>query len=257
MAAHTHPPDATPPEGLSIVIPMFNEAARAPATLRAVSAYFTASRCVHEILVVDDGSTDGTAAGIEALGLPAVVVLRLQTNRGKGAAVKAGMLAARHPWILMTDADLSTPIEEFARLSSAIRSGADIAIGSRAVEGARVEVHQHAARERAGRVFNGVVRQLLLPDIHDTQCGFKLFTRAAAREVFARSCVEGFSFDAEALFLARRARFVITEVPVCWRNDPSTRVSLVSGARAFLDLVRIWLLALAGRYGPVINRSSS
>ena len=150
---------------------MFNEAPRAPATLKAVSAYFTASQCVHEILVVDDGSTDGTAAAIEALGLPAVVVLPLETNRGKGAAVKAGMLAARHPWILMTDADLSTPIEEFARLSSAIQSGADIAIGSRSVEGARVEVHQHAAREKAGRVFNGVVRQLLLPDIHDTQCG--------------------------------------------------------------------------------------
>ena len=150
----------------------------------------------------------------------------------------------------MTDADLSTPIEELARLEAEIGRGFDVAIGSRAVAGARIEVHQPAYREAMGRLFNRLVQALLLPGLLDTQCGFKLFTAAAAEAAFADSRLEGFSFDVEALYLARRRGLRIAEVPVVWRNDAATRVGIGGGAAAFLDLLRIRFLALRGAYGP-------
>jgi dolichyl-phosphate beta-glucosyltransferase len=150
----------------------------------------------------------------------------------------------------MTDADLSTPIEELERLEAALDAGADVAIGSRAVAGARIEVRQGAFRESAGRAFNRLVRLLLLPGIQDTQCGFKLWSASAAELAFSPLRLDGFSFDVEALYVARRGGLRIVEVPVVWRNDAATRVSGWSGARAFLDLVRIGLNAGIGRYGP-------
>lgn len=237
------------PVAVTVVVPAFNETLRLPTALRALEAYFTATTRPFEILVVDDGSTDQTVSVVERLAIPTVRVLKLPTNRGKGAAVRAGMLAARHPWVLMTDADLSTPIEEFTFLSRAIESGADIAIGSRAAVGARIEVHQHPLRELAGRAFNHLVRSLLVRGIKDTQCGFKLFTREAARRIFTHGLTDGFSFDVEALFLAQRGGMVIAEVPVLWRHHASTRVSFAGGLRAFSDVAAIKLAALRGRYG--------
>lgn len=235
--------------GVSVVVPVFNEARRVPATLRAITDYFSAAARPFEILVVDDGSTDSTVTTVEAMAIAAVRVLRLPNNRGKGAAVRVGMLAARHPWVLMSDADLSTPIEEFTRLSRVVESGADIAIGSRAVDGAQIEVHQHPAREYTGRFFNALVRHLLMPDLWDTQCGFKLFTRSAARRLFEQSRVDGFSFDVEVLFLAHRSGLRVSEVPVHWRHDASTRVSMAGGLRAFVDILRIRAVAATGGYG--------
>jgi dolichyl-phosphate beta-glucosyltransferase len=211
--------------------------------LERIAAYL--GRGATEVVVVDDGSRDGTAERAEAAG---ATVLRNEGNRGKGFSVRRGMLAARGARRLMTDADLSTPIEELDRLSARMDEGYDVVIGSRAVAGARIEVHQPWYRENTGRLFNLFVRGLAVPGIADTQCGFKLFTAAAAREVFSAARLDGFSFDVEALYLARRKGYRIAEMPVRWRNDANTRVSLLRGFLAFPDLLRIRANDWAGRY---------
>jgi dolichyl-phosphate beta-glucosyltransferase len=233
---------------LSVVIPAYNEEARLPATLARVRAYLAARGAPCQVLVVDDGSSDATAEVARAAGAP-VELLRHAQNRGKGHAVRAGMLAATGAQRLMTDADLSTPIEELGKLEAELERGFDVAIGSRAVAGARIEVHQPAYREAMGRLFNGLVQALLLPGLHDTQCGFKLWSAAAAAAAFGAARLDGFSFDVEALYVARRRGLRIAEVPVVWRNDAATRVGLAGGALAFLDVVRIRAAAARGRYG--------
>ncbi len=237
------------PPALSVVIPAYNEALRLPATLGRVKEHLGRLGVAHEVVVVDDGSTDATSAVARAAG-EGVRVLRHEPNRGKGYAVRRGMLAATGARRLLTDADLSTPIEELAKLEAALDGGCDVAIGSRAIAGARIEVHQPVYREAMGRLFNRLVRLLLLPGLHDTQCGFKLFSARAAEAAFADAALDGFSFDVEALYLARQRGLRIAEVPVTWRNDAATRVGLGGGAAAFVDLLRIRLRAWRGAYGP-------
>jgi dolichyl-phosphate beta-glucosyltransferase len=233
---------------LSVVIPAYNEAARLPATLARLRESLSEKAGETEIVVVDDGSTDRTADAAREAGGAGLVLLRHQPNRGKGYAVRRGMLAARGRRRLMTDADLSTPIEELSRLEGRLDGDADIAIGSRAVAGARIEVHQPVYREMMGRVFNRLVQLLLLPGLQDTQCGFKLFSASAAELAFAACRLDGFSFDVEALYAARRRGLRIAEVPVTWRNDAASRVSLGGGGAAFVDLLRIRFLAWRGAY---------
>jgi dolichyl-phosphate beta-glucosyltransferase len=233
---------------LSVVVPAYNEAGRLPATLARILAYLQGLDREHEIVVVDDGSTDATTQVARAAGGD-VRVLRHEPNRGKGYAVRRGMLEATGARRLITDADLSTPVEELATLEAQIERGFDVAIGSRAVAGARIEVHQPAYREAMGRVFNRLVQALLLPGLCDTQCGFKLFTAGAAQAAFSVSSLDGFSFDVEALYVARRRGLRIAEVPVTWRNDAATRVGLGGGATAFADLLRIRHRAWRGAYG--------
>ena len=230
---------------LSVVIPAYNEAARLPPTLERVRLYLASSGLTHEILVADDGSTDETAAVARAGG---ATVLGGGGNRGKGHATRRGMLAAQGRRRLMTDADLSTPIEDLAALMARLDEGYDIAIASRALPGARIEVRQPAYREGMGRLFNLCVRALAVPGIHDTQCGFKLFTAAAAEASFRPARLDGFSFDVETLFLARRRGLRIAEVPVRWRNDAASRVGPMNGFRAFVDLGRIRMNDWRGRY---------
>jgi len=224
---------------LSVVIPAWNEEARLPETLRRVVGFLSERGAAFEVLVVDDGSTDGTAAVVEGFGSPSVRLRRSGENRGKGHAVRTGMLEARGDRRLMSDADLSTPIEDLVKLEDAFARGAQVAIGSRAVPGANVEVRQGAFREGMGRLFNLAVRGLLLPDLRDTQCGFKLFSARAAQAAFSPSRLEGFCFDVEVLVAARARGFSIVEVPVTWRNDAATRVGLLKGAQAFADLLGI------------------
>jgi dolichyl-phosphate beta-glucosyltransferase len=223
-----------------------NEAERLPRSLERIAAHLGGRGGKWEIVVVDDGSRDRTAERAEAAG---ATVLRNEGNRGKGYAVRRGMLAARGERRLMTDADLSTPIEELERLGARMDEGYDVVIGSRALPGARIEVRQPWYRENMGRLFNLFVRALAVPGVTDTQCGFKLFTAAAARDVFAATRLDGFSFDVEALFLARRKGYRIAEVPVVWRNHAASRVSLLRGFLAFPDLLRIRTNQWAGRYG--------
>lgn len=232
---------------LSVVIPAYNEAERLPPTLRRVREYLETWGGSYEILVVDDGSKDETVARAEAAG---VRVLRNGVNRGKGYSVRHGMLAAQGARRLMTDADLSTPMEELPRLLKIMDEGYGVVIASRALPGANLEIRQPWYRENSGRVFNLCVRLLALPGLHDTQCGFKLFSAEAARDAFTTARLDGFSFDVEALFLARRQGHRIAEIPVTWRNDAASRVGALSGFVAFLDLLRIRTNAWAGHYGP-------
>jgi dolichyl-phosphate beta-glucosyltransferase len=233
---------------LSVVIPAYNEAKRLPRTLDLVTAYLREREPSFEVLVVDDGSSDGTAGCVGALADPRVMVVRNDTNRGKGYSVRRGMLQVGGARRLMTDADLSTPIEELARFQSHVDEGYDVVIASRALSGANIEVRQPWYRENMGRVFNLLVQLLVLPGLRDTQCGFKLFTARAAELAFAGAKQDGFSFDVESLFLARRAGLRILEVPVTWRNDAATHVGLGRGFLAFLDVVLIRARAFAGGY---------
>jgi dolichyl-phosphate beta-glucosyltransferase len=233
---------------LSVVIPAYNEAKRLPKTLERVQAFLDARGASYEIVVVDDGSTDGTAATVARGGKARLV--ENPGNRGKGYAVRRGMLEARGERRLMTDADLSTPIEELPRLEERLGEGYDVAIGSRALPGASIEVRQSRFRESTGRVFNRLVQGLVLTGLEDTQCGFKLFSAKAAEAAFAIARLDGFCFDVEALFVARRLGYRIAEVPVVWRNDTASKVSAVRGGLAFLDILRIRVNALLGRYGP-------
>ena len=229
-----------PPPHLSVVIPAYNEEKRLGATLARVIAYLEAQPYGWELLVVDDGSSDATAAVAEAAGSGgqrAVRVLRNSPNRGKGFSIRRGMLEARGKYRLFSDADLSTPIEELDRFWPFFDSGAAVVIGSRAMEESRLTVRQSPLREGVGRLFNSCVRCMLVPGIHDTQCGFKMFTAEAAEAVFVQQRMHGFSFDVEALMLARRSGFEVREVPVTWTNAPGTKVSAWKGATAFWDLV--------------------
>jgi dolichyl-phosphate beta-glucosyltransferase len=228
---------------LSIVIPAFNEARRIGATLEATCAFLDRSGTRGEVLVVDDGSRDGTAAVAAARGLTdrRVKLLRLAHNRGKGAAVRAGVLAARGQRVLFMDADLATPIEEVAALGAALDEGYDVAVGSRALPASRIETPQSPFRRLVGRAFNALVRALVVDGIRDTQCGFKLFTRRAAQALFRESRVDRFAFDVEILLLCR-GRFRVREVPVAWRHVPGSTVSpLRDAAPMALDLLGLRL----------------
>lgn len=236
-------------ETLSVVIPAYNEEQRLPATLDRIAAYREESPIpVVEILVVDDGSRDGTAALVESRqGL--VRLVRNPGNRGKGYAVRNGMLAAKGEWILSTDADLSAPIEELGKLvAAARRENAVVAIGSRALDRKLVKVHQPMMREVSGRAFNLAMRMVTGLPFRDTQCGFKLFRRDAAKNIFSRQVEEGFSFDVEDLVIARVLGLRSIEVPVEWSNVEGTKVSLTQGMKSFADLVRIRSRAVRGNY---------
>ncbi len=223
---------------LSVVIPAYNEETRLPLTLGAVIAYLRAIGRPFEVVVVDDGSQDRTAAMAAAAG--AEVRLLAMAHRGKGAAVRAGVLASRGALALVMDADLSTPIAEVDRLCAAIEAGCAVAIGSRALPASLVEVPQGLVRRLMGRVFNLLVRTLVLPDLRDTQCGAKLFRREAALAVFERCRTDGFAFDVEVLGMARQLGHRVVEVPVAWHDAPGSRVRpLADGVRMLLELVRI------------------
>ena len=229
-----------PLRSLSIVIPAYNEEKRLPATLDRILEWVARQEELQfrEVIVVDDGSRDGTAAAAERRG--AVQVLRNPGNRGTGYAVRHGMLKARGEWILYTDADLSAPIEDATLLyRAAVERGARIAIGSRAVDRSLVSVHQSSFREWSGRAFNLVMRAITGLRFMDTQCGFKLYARDAAQAVFSKQKLDGFSFDVEDLYLAKRAGIKAVEVPVHWANVEGTKVSMMQGMKSFSDLLKI------------------
>ncbi len=230
---------------LSVIIPAYNEEKRLGPTLEGIYKFLRAQSYSWEILVVDDGSADGTARLAEEAGAQfkggVFRVHRQPHNMGKGAAIKTGMTMAQGQFRLFTDADNSTPIEEVEKLlGAAQKMAAGVAIGSRALRESNIEKHQPWFRECMGRVFNLMVRIIVLGGIRDTQCGFKLFSAEAAQAVFPAQKLQGFSFDVEILALARRKGFRIAEVPIRWIDEPHSRVNPLSdSARMFLDLLRI------------------
>jgi len=209
---------------LSIVIPAFNEEARLGPTLERLAAHLTATGRRWEILVVDDGSTDGTAALCERLGPRLNLRLLVQrSNRGKGHAVRVGMLAAQGAVRVMYDADGATPPDQLPRLLAALDTGAAVAIGSRYLDGA-VPTSQPAWRRLWSRLVNLVVRRTIVPGVRDTHCGCKAFTAAAAEDLFRRATVDGWAFDLEVLGLAHRLGHRVVEVAVAWQDDARSRV---------------------------------
>ena len=227
---------------LSIVIPAYDEQDRIEATLERTLAYVSERYPRSEVLVVDDGSRDQTAARVEKMAErnDRLRCLRQPANRGKGAAVRAGVLASRGEKVLFMDADLATPIEEIEKLEPFLAEGYDVAIGSRGLRESDIRQRQPFPRELMGRTFNVIVRTLLLGGFSDTQCGFKLFTRDAAHDLFQAQTLDGFSFDVEVLLLAKERGYRIREVPVVWYHAPNSKVSPVTDAsRMFVDLVRL------------------
>jgi len=237
---------------LSIVVPAFNEEQRLPKTLQSIRAYLKCRSLRAEVLVVNDGSTDATAKVVELSQkcFPELHLISNDRNRGKGFSVRQGMLAARGEIALFTDADLSAPIEEADKLLAALREGAyDGAIGSRALDRRLIEVHQSVFRERAGILFNRMVRWLTSLPFEDTQCGFKAFRRERVRVIFEQQRTDGFGFDPEILFLAQLAGLRIAEVPVRWAHNPATKVNLMrESVRMFVDLLAVRWNVWMGRY---------
>ena len=227
---------------LSIVVPAYNEALRLPSALERMRFHFNSLGEEYEVIVVDDGSDDGTAERVElvAQNWSELSIIRLLVNAGKGAAVREGMLRARGRERAFTDADLSTPLEELARLRARLGGDCHAAIASRGLPDSTIELRQPRARQFAGQTYNRLVRLLVLPGIRDTQCGLKVFTDTAAVTCFTPLRTMRFGFDAEVLARMRRQGWSIAEVPVHWRHAEASRVSAGRDApRMLLDLLRL------------------
>ncbi len=236
---------------LSIVIPAYNESARIEQTLSNVMATVEAQGWDAEVLVIDDGSSDDTAAIVTrwAENFPRLHLVQNPGNRGKGYSVRNGLLQAAGEIVMFTDADLSAPLEEADRLIEAIDSGADVAIGSRWMDRTRQTIHQPLYRQFFGRCFNWITRTVMGLPFKDTQCGFKAFRRPAAQIVFRLQRIERWGFDPEILFIARKLRYTIREVPVTWGHDQRSRISyLKDGLKMLEEMGVIRINSLFGRY---------
>ncbi|MEI8344979.1 MAG: dolichyl-phosphate beta-glucosyltransferase [Candidatus Omnitrophota bacterium] len=229
---------------LSVVMPVYNEEKTVEESIRRIEAFMRLRGKPWELIIVNDGSTDQTETIVKtqcgSRENGSVILHSYSQNKGKGYAVRRGMLAAQGRYVLLTDADLSTPIKEVDKLLLRLESGFDVAIGSRAHKEPDCDVRQTLKRRISGRVFNFFVQRLVLKGIRDSQCGFKAFTRKAARDLFELQSLDGFSFDVEILYLARIKGYRIAEVPVMWQQGPQSKVSLVKDSlRMLSDLTRI------------------
>ena len=235
----------------SIVIPAYNESARLGATLEKVLAYVDARAWDAEVIVVNDGSRDNTADIVRLFEKksPTLRLVENPGNRGKGYSVRNGMLSARGRIVLFSDADLSSPIEEAPKLFEALEAGADIAIGSRWLRAQTQTQRQPLHRQLFGRIFNLILRVTLGLQFADTQCGFKAFKQPAVQAIFPLQKIERWGFDPEILFLARKLKFTVKEVPVAWGHDGRTRINpLVDGSRMVMEMLRIRWHDLTGKY---------
>ena len=237
---------------LSVIIPAYNEEKRIRKTLETLIAYLDRKKHNYEIIVVNDGSTDKTKEVIQEFvkdsGNKKIKVHDNPCNKGKGYSVKQGFLAATKLWILFTDADLSTPIEE---LETCMRHAgtAAVVIGSRNLPMSQIIVKQPFLRSTLGKIFPFFVRLLLLPEIRDSQCGFKLFRKDVAVAIAQRQQIDGFCFDVEQLFIARKFWFVVKEVPITWSNDERSKIRIIrDSSLMFFDLLRIRWNAMKGVY---------
>lgn len=240
---------------LSIVIPAYNESARIESTLGRVLSCVNDQAWDAEVLVIDDGSTDSTAAIVESWmdQHPRLHLIKNPGNRGKGYSVRNGLLQAAGDVVMFTDADLSAPMEEATLLLAAIDAGADVAIGSRWLDRARQTHHQPLYRQFFGRCFNAITRSVMGLPFADTQCGFKAFRRTSAQVIFRLQRIERWGFDPELLFIARKLGYTIAEVPVTWGHDERSRISyLKDGLKMLEELATIRYNSLAGRYDKAI-----
>jgi glycosyltransferase involved in cell wall biosynthesis len=235
----------------SIVIPAYNESARLGATLDKVLAYVHTQGWDAEVIVVNDGSRDSTAEIVQAFAknAPSLRLIENPGNRGKGYSVRNGMLNARGRTVLFTDADLSSPIEEAPKLFAALEAGADIAIGSRWLRAETQTQRQPLHRQLFGRIFNLALRLTLGLQFTDTQCGFKAFKQSAVQAIFPLQKIERWGFDPEILFLARKLKFKVWEVPVGWAHRDGTSINpLIDGSRMVMEMLHIRWNDISGKY---------
>ena len=235
---------------ISVIIPAYNEAGVIRQTVQAVAQEFQAHGMTCEILVVDDGSTDQTVECVRTLNLTWPLLRLLTTaHRGKGAAVKHGMLAAQGRYRVFLDADHSTHIREFWPCLPWLRDGYEVVIGSRKMSGATIQIRQPLVRELMGKVFTRLTNLILGIQVTDITCGFKCFHAEAARHLFGQQHIDGWGFDAELLFLAHWFGYRVKELPVIWQDDASTKVRLLRDAwGSFMEFLRIRIAAWQGRY---------
>jgi dolichyl-phosphate beta-glucosyltransferase len=242
---------------LSVVIPAYNEAKRIGASVRRVLDYLRSQPYTWEFIVVDDGSKDETVEVVRQAGGDAVRIISYQPNRGKGGALQVGMLEAAGEIVLFSDADLSTPIEQIVTFLPWFEQGYEVVIGSRKMRGAQIAVRQPWLRRLGGKAFTALSNLLLGVRLSDATCGFKAWTRRAAREVFSRQTIPGWGFDSEVLLIAHRLGFRIKEVPVRWADNAASRVSLLRDTgRSFVELLRIRIKAWRGYYGEKRERAA-
>lgn len=241
---------------LSVIIPVYNEEKRVSKTLEGVFKYLKAKRMTAEILVVDDGSRDKTLQVVgkfkrQSTSRRMLKILKHSVNKGKGAAVRTGALAANGKVLIYMDADNATALSEFEKFKPIVKRGVDVVVGSRAIDRKQVKVHQPLYREVIGRVGNIIIQALVVPGISDTQCGFKAFSQKAAKSIFPLQRIDGFGFDVELLFISKKHGFSILETSVEWKDDPNTRVNaLRDSIRTFTDLFIIRWNDLKGLYQP-------
>lgn len=241
---------------LSVVIPAYNEELRILPTLESVHAFLSGQFPRFEIIVVNDGSKDATSQVVTdfAKHHEGVRLISYDINKGKGCAVRTGMLASGGNLILMNDADGSSPIQEVMRLKEAMLNGADIVIGSRAKPDPQRVVKALAYRTYMGNTFNRIVQSLLLPGLYDTQCGFKLFKRPVAQDIFSRSRVNGYAFDVEVLYIAKCRNYKIVEVAIDWTNVAGSKVNIViDSAKMFFQVIKVKLNSMSGLYRQAPN----
>ncbi len=228
---------------LSIIIPAYNEEKRIAASLDKIHAYFEGRNIKYEVILVDDGSVDGTVKVSRKSLLEAEGKLRILSNaknRGKGFSVRTGILASKGEYVLFSDADLSTPIAEFDTLLDVMAQGYDLVMASRSVKGSKLKVPQPWYRQTMGRIFNVFVKALFFSEYNDTQCGFKLIKGEAAREIALEMKIDGFCFDVEMVYLAQKKGYRIKETGVVWENSPESKVTVLnSSLNMFMDLFRI------------------
>ncbi len=236
---------------LSVVVPIYNEARVLPSSIPALVQHLEALGLASEVILVDDGSLDASPQCLTELSAQHEVVRALShaQNRGKGAAVRTGCLAARGERVLFLDADLSVPLAEIEPLLRSLDAGNDMVLGSRRVAGSRIERHQPWLREQLGRGFTTITRLLLRTDVRDFTCGFKGFRREAARAIFERSTLDGWAFDAELVAIARAQGLSIAQIPVEWRHEDDSKVKLGAAVvTSLIELMRICLRRLRGQY---------
>jgi len=240
-------------ENISVVIPAYNEKERIKSTLKRIIDYLS-RRYKYEIIIVDDGSSDETASIVKDFARwnkgigKRIILLRNSKNMGKGHSVRRGIMHAKYPLILFSDADLSTPIEELDKFI-AFLGNYDIVIASRNLKESNIKLKQPSFRVLLGKTFPLLVNLVLMPEIKDTQCGFKLFKKDAARKIFKVQTLNRFSFDAEVLYIARKKGYNIKEAPVTWINMGGSKVNLLfDPIRMFLDVFRIRLNDILGEY---------